>query len=201
MSLASGAADSGSRLALEDCTEALEAGDGRSVFELTAAGQLKFPHMGNYCVVVAPSGLVSVQDCSVAEDSAGGQDKFFATAVSELDPTRAAAAADMAALLSAATARQAALVAKLREALPVLEECKLALSTHSSHVRPNLALGQVGGKAAQASEGDAAARAIGEMYASLGVDMDSIKSLIDDSARALSVASSKAAASKAPRAE
>merc|ERR1719291_990962 len=130
ISLASGAASSNGRLTLQDCTEAVEAGDGRSIFELTAAGQLKFKHLGGYCVAASQDGL-HMQDCG-AEDAAS-QDKFFLSAVPEFDPARGAAAADMATLLQAAAARQGALTAKLKQAIPKLDSCTVALHTNSSH--------------------------------------------------------------------
>merc|ERR1719291_1510296 len=131
ISLASGAASSNGRLTLQDCTEAVEAGDGRSIFELTAAGQLKFKHLGGYCVAASQDGL-HMQDCG-AEDAAS-QDKFFLSAVPEFDPARGAAAADMATLLQAAAARQAALTANLKEALSKLDACSVALHTNSSQL-------------------------------------------------------------------
>ena len=120
ISLASGTASDSGGLAMQDCTEALEAGDGRSNFELTATGQLRFKSLGDYCIV-ASHASVHVQDCGAAAESTAAQDKFFLSAVPEFDPSRAVAAADAAALLQAAAARQAVLAAELHEALPRLE--------------------------------------------------------------------------------
>merc|ERR1719442_264885 len=167
ISLASGVASSSGRLTLQDCTEALEAGDGRSIFELTASGQLKFKHLEGYCVAASQDGL-HMQDCG-AEDAAS-QDKFFLSAVPEFDPARGAAAADLATLLRAAAARQSALTAKLKEAIPKLDSCAVALHTNSSHfMREPLRLGK--GKGMVTMRGaDVVEQAVSGMYSSLGVD-------------------------------
>ena len=190
ISLASGAASSGSQLTLQDCTSAAEAGDGRSNFELTAAGQLKFTAMGNYCVAALRDGL-RMQDCSTAEESGAAQDKFFLAAVPEFDPTHAAGAADVASLLRAAATRQEKLMAALRAAMPRLDACRLALSTNSSLVRQPLALGKVSNSRLAVEKSEAAEKAVAGMYASLGVDMTSIKTLIADTVGALALATSK----------
>ena len=192
ISLASGQAADGAVLALQDCAEALEAGDGRSTFELTAAGQLKFKHMGNYCLVGSSDGVYA-RDCSAADQSAAARDKFFVSAVPTFDPSPGAAAADTAALLQAAAARQSALLVELRDALPRLETCKLALSTNSSRERQPIALGEKRSVVARSSEGDAAVQAIQDMYSSLGLDMAGIKQLIADTSGVLAMAKGKSA--------
>ena len=190
ISLASGAAASGSPLTLQDCAAASEAGDGRSNFEVTAAGQLKFKHMENYCVVALRDGL-RMQDCSAAEEGSVAQDKFFFAAVAEFDPTPATAASDVATLLQAAAARQETLMAALHVAMPRLDACRLALSTNSSRVRQALTLGRLNSSRLTFEKREAAEKAIAEMYSSLGVDMAGIKTLIADTAAALALASSK----------
>lgn len=192
VSLTSGAAEVGALLALQDCTEALEAGDGRSVFELTNKGQLRFKRMGNYCLVASPDGL-RAQDCGAADEDAGARDKFFVAAVPELDLAPAAAAADVSVLLQAAAARQAVLLAELREAMPRLEACKLSLGTNSSHVGQPVVLGKESLVASSLREGDAVMQAISEMYSSLGIDMFGIKKLIADTSGTLAGARAKAA--------
>merc|ERR1711920_835200 len=186
-----GASSSG-RLTLQDCTEALEAGDGRSTFELTAAGQLKFKHLGGYCVAASQNGL-HMQDCG-AEDVAS-QDKFFLSAVPEFDPARGAAAADLATLLRAAAARQSALTAKLKEVIPRLGSCAVALHTNSSHfLREPLRLGKAGNGMVTMRGADVVEQAVSGMYSSLGVDMPGTSRLINDAIGVLAAAKSKTAA-------
>jgi len=193
LSFAGGSQSGGGGLvALQDCAQASEAGDGRSNFELTAAGQLRFKYMGNYCLVTSQAG-VHVQDCSTAEESGAAQDKFFLAAVPEFDPARAAAAVDVGTLLQAAAARQGGLVAELHDAIPKLEACKLALSANASHVQQPLTLGQTRNHVGSMGKDEAAAKAIGGMYSSLGVDMAGIKKLISETSAALALARSKAA--------
>merc|ERR1711879_222065 len=104
----------GPSLALQGCVSALEANDGRSVFELTAAGQLKLSSMGNYCLQISGAGLASVGDCGESAVAPADQ-KIFLAAVPEWDPVPAKLAEDAAALLKAATARQAKLSTQLKE--------------------------------------------------------------------------------------
>ena len=159
-------------------------------FELTAAGQLKFKAMGNYCVVALRDSL-RMQDCSTAEESGAAQDKFFLAAVPESDPMHTAGAADVATLLRAAAARQATLTAALRAAMPRLDTCRLALSANSSRVRQSLAFGRMSNSRLAVEKSEAAEKAVAAMYSSLGVDMAGIKTLIADTAGALALASSK----------
>ena len=72
---------------MEPCSISTELGDGRTVFALTPSGQLKMPHVGNYCVSFAGEGAARavVQDCVEAEDNTDARDKFFMHASLSLD--------------------------------------------------------------------------------------------------------------------
>ena len=63
-------------MSTQDCSSEVSAGDGRGVFSSTAAGQLKMPRLGNFCVTVLGDHAV-VQDCTEADDNADARDKFF----------------------------------------------------------------------------------------------------------------------------
>ena len=73
---------------MDACSDSVESGDGRSVFAITANGQLKMPRLGNYCVTLLGDGAGAsraiVQDCIEAEDNADARDKFFMSSHSSL---------------------------------------------------------------------------------------------------------------------
>jgi len=191
VSLANGDTARGGKVVLQDCGEASEAGDGRSNFELTASGQLKFKHMGNYCLVVSQEGG-RVLDCSAAEESAAAQDNFFPSAVSEFSSKAATDAWDMAAVLNAAASRQSVLLGKLQAAIANVGSCKFALSrSHGSHGPPPVSLGNKVRGVASADLEDPAKQAIAAMYSSLGVDMGSINRVIADASGALAAVMAK----------
>ena len=66
---------------MEECSSNAESTDGRTVFAVTANGQLKMPRLGNFCVTMLGDGASSaravVQDCAEAEDNTDSRDKFF----------------------------------------------------------------------------------------------------------------------------
>merc|ERR1711933_567721 len=66
-------------LVMGDCETAEEAQDGRSTFELTDAGQLKFSRAGENCLALGPAGA-SVSECDAVEASV-----VSAVAVQEFD--------------------------------------------------------------------------------------------------------------------
>ena len=72
---------------MEPCSASTESGDGRTIFSLSPSGQLKMPHVGNYCVSFAGEGAARavVQDCVEAEDNTDARDKFFMHASLSLD--------------------------------------------------------------------------------------------------------------------
>merc|ERR1711904_707925 len=95
----------GGALAMEECSANAESTDGRTVFAMTASGQLKMPRLGNFCVTMLGDGASAravVQDCAEAEDNTDSRDKFFMVAVPEFDPEASSATRDNAALLGAA---------------------------------------------------------------------------------------------------
>merc|ERR1712014_254716 len=135
-------------------------------------------------------GGLHMQDCGAGD--VASQDKFFLSAVPEFDPARGAAAADMATLLRAAAARQSALTAKLKEALPKLDSCTVALHTNSSHFsREPLRLGKAGNGLATLRGADVVEKAVSGMYSSLGVDVPGTSRLISDAIGVLAAARSK----------
>lgn len=66
---------------MEECSSNAESTDGRTVFAVTANGQLKMPRLGNFCVTMLGDGAsrarAVVQDCAEAEDNTDSRDKFF----------------------------------------------------------------------------------------------------------------------------
>lgn len=162
---------------LEDCASALEAGDGRSILALTPAGQLKWTAMGNYCVTVGAQQLRAAAciDPAGMEGSVGSDQIWQLVAVPEFDPAPAARLQEVASLVRASAARQAALLQDLERRLPLLEACSLShlnplglvsvASEHASNMstRSELtnATGQAPAKAA--APGSGAPRGIGEV--------------------------------------
>ena len=70
----------GGVLRMEACSVEVGSSDGRTVFTATAAGQLKMPKLGNFCLTVVGDGATArmvVQDCSEADDNIDARDKFF----------------------------------------------------------------------------------------------------------------------------
>lgn len=184
LSLASGDAVGGGRLVLQDCAEAMEAGDGRSTFELTAQGQLKLTHMGNYCVVASPASA-RVEDCETASEAAEAADKFFPAAVAEFDARAAMAAQDTARLVQAAAARQGQLLTRLQDALPKLQTCKLAFARDATRAREALSLAQ---GARYAGARDTATAAVQRIETALPVDLAAVKGLLAATQQALAKA-------------
>lgn len=185
--VANGDVSTGGKLAMQDCRDAAEAGDGRSNFELTSEGQLRFRSMGNYCVSASTAGA-AVRDCAAA-----GVEGFAPAAVAELDPDTIASARDAAELLLAAARRQAGLLARLQKLLPALDTCSFVLASNTSMLAMHYAaLGLAEAAATRRGRAGPALDAIGRIYAMLGVDMPAVKGLIAESASALASAAGKA---------
>jgi hypothetical protein len=189
--LANGDAAAGGSFVLQDCGDAAITNDGRSSFELTAGGQLKLKHLGNYCMKLSRSG-VHVQNCGSGEEVPSASTVFLA-AVSEVDVGIAAQAAEAAALLSAAAARQNALMERLQAALPRVSNCKFALGGNFSFTRGHAMLQRWNGGSGGSNPSEPAAKAIHLIYGTLGVDMEGINQLISGSASLLGVAGAKIA--------
>jgi hypothetical protein len=185
--LANGDVSTGGKLAMQDCADAAEAGDGRSNFELTSEGQLRFKSMGNYCVSASAAGA-AVRDCAAA-----GGESFAPAAVAELDPAAAAQARDAAALLLAAARRQSGLLTRLQKLLPVLDSCSMVLAGNASMLPKRIvAPGLAAATTTLRESAGPALDAIGRIYAALGVDLPAVKGLIAESAGALASAAAKA---------
>jgi len=178
--LANGDAVSG-KLVMAACPE--ETGDGRGAFELTSKGQLKLG-VGDYCLTASGSSL-SVQDCAEAE--AGTGSKFSQAGVGSFDPDAASSVRYGAVMLKAAAERQAGLLAKLQDALPKLNGCKLALASRGNSSRPIAkSFAKTAGKAtSKLFGGDSAADAVAGIFGAFGVDKSALVAIISASASAL----------------
>ena len=64
-------------LAMEPCSVSTESGDGRTFFALTPSGQLKMPHVGNYCVSFAGEGAAGADISRGANVDATSQCMLF----------------------------------------------------------------------------------------------------------------------------
>jgi len=180
VTLANGDAIAG-KMVMSACSQ--EAGDGRGIFELTSKGQLKLG-VGDYCLTASGSAL-SVQDCAEAE--AGMGSNFFQVSVGSFDPGAASAVRYGAVMLKAAAERQAGLLAKLQDALPKLNGCKLALAMRGNSSRSILkSFAAKGGEAtSKIFEGDSAADAVAGIFGAFGVDKSAVTAIISASASAL----------------
>lgn len=191
ISLANGDAAGGGKLVLQDCLTAEEAGDGRSNFELTPGGQLRFTRLANYCLVAGPAGA-RVQACSAAEETAAAQDVFFQASVPSFDGRAASLLRGSAAVLSAASKRQGELLARLQAAMPTLSTCSFAFESNTTRTRAPFSLSGMVAQLAATQQSDPAARSIAKIDSAFDVDMLAIKSLISTSAAAVATAASKA---------
>jgi len=182
ITLANGDAVSG-KMVMAACPE--EIGDGRGIFELTSKGQLKLG-VGDYCLVASGSAL-SVQDCASAESGVGG--KFFRAGVGSFDPSAASAVRYGAVMLKAAAERQAGLLAKLQDALPKLNGCKLALAMRGNSNSSRSIVNSftiLGGKTVSSlSAADSAADSVAQIFGAFGVDKGEVSAIISASASAL----------------
>jgi len=178
ITLVDGDTASGGAFAMEECSSNAESTDGRTVFAVTAGGQLKMPRLGNFCMtMLGDAGLARavVQDCAEAEDNTDSRDKFFMVAVPEFDPRAAAAAKQQAALLAAAGEHLGGLVAELHAAMPSLAACgfkaSLAKRTHSTmKTKSEVQL--------RAAATDANSVAVAAVAPALGLDMQALHTLI-----------------------
>merc|ERR1712154_659812 len=97
-------------LSMQDCEEAIDAGDGRSTFLLSPSSRLQ--SRTGYCLAASEGGA-SASPCSVVDQGDG----VAMVAVPGLDLATAAPAQDAAALLRAAAARQSNLLQQLKKSL------------------------------------------------------------------------------------
>ena len=178
ITLANGDAAEG-KMVMAACPE--ETGDGRGIFELTYKGQLKLG-VGDYCLTSSGSALL-VQDCAKAEAGVGS--KFFQAGVGSFDPSAASAVRSGAGLLKAAAERQAGLLAKLQDAMPKLNGCKLALAKRGNASGSIVSSFTVMGGTSKLFEGDSAADAVARIFGAFGVDKGAVTAVISASASAL----------------
>ena len=172
----------GGKLALETCTTAADADDGRSSWTMTSAGQMKLASLGNYCLDVSAQGPI-VHEC--VDESVTGGDRFTLVAVPEFHMKTSIATKSSASLLNAAARRQKSLLAKLQEALS--HACALPKAlTEFNRTTSLLALPKPALAATRAT--DPAVKAIEYIYGAQDVDMSSLQQLIVDTATALKAA-------------
>merc|ERR1712066_64846 len=156
---------------MQDCDLAAEAGDGRSIFTLTPSSQLKAK--SGYCLSASAAGA-SAAPCSA---DGGG---VAMVAISELDPAPAAHLRDVAALLSAAEARQRTLLQQLKSGLA---SCKGFIQQNASAPQ-HVALAALSRSHSQSPAEEAANKIDSEA----GVDLAAVKALIVESNGALAAA-------------
>ena len=153
---------------MQDCDVAAEAGDGRSIFTLTPSSQLKAN--SGYCLSASAAGA------SAAPCSADGG--VAMVAVPELDPAPAAHLQDVAALLSAAEARQRTL----------LQQLKSGLASCKGFIQQNASAPQHVALAALSRSRGPAEEAASKIDSEAGVDLAAVKALIAESNAALAAA-------------
>ena len=187
MTLVDGDASMGGKLALETCATAADADDGRSSWALTSSSQLKLDKLGNYCLDVSAK-EPSVHACE--DDSINSADRFTLAAVPEFDMHASAALKSTASLLKAAAGRQSNLLAKLLEAMALLQACTLPTVATTSHAAalaalPALPILRKERVMATTRAADAAMAAIEQIYAAEDVDMTFVQQLIVETAEAI----------------
>ena len=172
------------KVALETCSKAASADDGRSSWVMTSGGQMKLNKLGDVCLDVSTQ-EPSVHAC--VDESIGGADRFTLSAVPEFDSHVNIASKSSAALLKAAANRQSSLLAKLQEAMALLQSCTLPTVATTNRTRALVAVPHREGKHVMAGTGgaDVAMAAIGQIYAAEDLDMASVQKLIVDTAAAI----------------
>merc|ERR1712226_1137188 len=153
----------------QDCDLAAESGDGRSIFALTPSSQLKAK--SGYCLSASAAGA-SAAPCSA---DGGG---VAMVAISELAPAPAAHLRDVAALLSAAEARQRTL----------LQQLKSGLASCKGFIQQNASASQHVALAALSRSRGPAEEAASKIDSEAGVDLAAVKALIAESNAALAAA-------------
>jgi len=178
------------RVGLVECSSAAEDQDGRSAWQLTANAQLKMPQMGNYCLSLE-AGRASARDCSESFD------KFFLSAVPELDQSAAIAVTAGASLLLAAAERQREALTTLQGLLPSLDTCGFAsIAVNASHFTKPADFHRTISATVKLVDGEASAMAaIGNIYAAVGVDIAGTLQLVSESSNVLANAEAKIARS------
>ena len=169
------------KVALETCSKAASADDGRSSWVMTSGGQMKLNKLGDVCLDV------STQEPSVHACVDESADRFTLSAVPEFDSHVNIASKSSAALLKAAAYRQSSLLAKLQEAMALLQSCTLPTVATTNRRRALVAVPQREGKHVMAGTGgaDVAMAAIGQLDAAEDLDMASVQKLIVDTAEAI----------------
>jgi len=157
----------GKRIFMQDCEEAAEAGDDRSLFSLTPSSHLKTKN--GYCLSATTEGATA------APCSAEGENRVAMIAVPEVDLAPAARVKDVAALLLAAAERQRKLLQQLKSGL---QACKGLIQGNASdvHVATSTLLQSVVKKTSEPL-----LQASGKIDAEVGVDLAAVKALILDS--------------------
>merc|ERR1712060_203507 len=153
---------------MQDCDVAAEAGDGRSIFALTPSSQLKAN--SGYCLSATAAGA------SAAPCSADGG--VAMVAVPEFDPTPAAHLQDVAAVLSAAEARQRTL----------LQQLKSGLASCKGFIQQNASAPQHVALAVLSRSHGPAEEVVSKIDSEAGVDLAAVKALIAESNAALAAA-------------
>ena len=179
---AEGHAGGGGRVALEDCHEAFDVGDGRFAWGPVAGG---LRHANGQCLGMV-AGVANLVDCSADAEHTLGGDAVALVAVPDFDATVVSSARDAATLLAAGLARQERLLAMLHRAVPASGGCKLeAAALNGTHaLTASSAIGRKTSTGAADAHG-AAALAVANICGALGVDMQQVHAAIAGSEHAL----------------
>jgi len=154
-------------LILQDCEDAVDAGDGRSTFMLTPSAHVQ--SKTGYCLSASANGASAVP-CSTDRGSGVTME-----AVPGFDPTATASLKDAAAMLRAAAARQTSFLGQLKNSL---RACR-GLVTNSSlsyEAAQSVALAQRAGSVVS-NPIDAVSQRID---ATVQVDLQAVKALISE---------------------
>ena len=120
------------------------------------------------------------------DDSVTGADRFTLIAVPEFDMHVSAASKSSASLLKAAAGRQSSLLARLQEAMALLQACTLPAVAATSHATALAALPTLRKEHIMATTvSDADMAAIEQIYVAGDVDMASVKQLIVETAETI----------------
>ena len=160
-------------LSMQDCEEAVDAGDGRSTFLLAPSSRVQ--SRTGYCLAASGAGA-SAAPCSVVDQGSG----VAMLAVPGLDLATAAPIKDAAALLRAAATRQSSLLRQLKNSL---QACH-GLVANSTLSRQDALLKAV----SQGAASTPAAEASRTIDAAMQVDLAAVKALISESKSILATA-------------
>merc|ERR1712228_1035983 len=166
----------GGGLSMQDCEEAIDAGDGRSAFVLAPSSRVQ--SRAGYCLTASGAGA-SAAPCSVVDQGSG----IAMVAVPGLDVAAATPVKDAAALLGAAAARQSSLLGQLKSSL---QSCH-GLVANSTWSRQDTLLKAVS-QGASSAIFDPATEASRMIDAAMSVDLATVKALISESKSILATA-------------